>query len=71
MDVSPCVSGLKGVPGAVGGVVLSGALSLEVHMGLSGWMYATLLLFDHELGYDVASAQEYIRGKAGLGDFGM
>ena len=46
--------------------MLSGALSLVVQVNLSSWMRATLFLFDHELGYDDASAEEYIRGKVAL-----
>ena len=56
MDVSPGVSGLKDGPGAVGGVILSGAPGLVVRVSLSGWMCATIFLFNHELGYDEASA---------------
>ena len=66
MYVSPCVPGLKTGLGAVDGVVLSGAPSLKVRVSLSGWMHASLFLFDHELGYDEASAREYISGRVAL-----
>ena len=66
MDVSPCVLGFKAGLGAVDGVVFSGAPSLKVRVSLSGWMHATLFLFDHKLGYDEASSKEYISGMVAL-----
>ena len=52
MSVSSCVPGLEAGLGAVVNDVFSGASSLKVRVSLSGWMRATLFLFDHELGYD-------------------
>ena len=66
MDVSSCVPGFKVGLGAVGGVVFSGAHSPNVWVRLSGWMRATLFLFDQEMGYDDASAKGYISGRAAL-----
>ena len=58
--------GLSEGPGVVGGVMFSGAPSPVVRMSPSGWVCATLFLFDYEMGYDEVSAKEYIAGKMAL-----
>ena len=51
--------------------MLSGALSLVARVSLSSWIRATLFLFEHELGYGEASAEEYIRGRVALAILGF
>ena len=58
MDVSSCVPGFQVGLGAVGEGVFSGAPGPKVRVSLSGWMRATLFLFDHQMGYDEATVKE-------------
>ena len=66
MDTVPGVSSLKDGPGAVGGVVFSGAPDLVAQVDLSGWLRAGVFLFPHELERDEADAMDYIRGRVAL-----